>query len=70
MEFLISANNLILNNWLLPLVTKQQHKIAFWKAFDNAFHHRINHKVQDSQEKENMPEHSSEPIFEVFTTHL
>lgn len=66
MEFLISANNLILDNWLISSETKQQHEIAFEQCFPSQ-NHGINHAVQEAQK--DAPEHKDEHIFEVLTTY-
>lgn len=66
MEFLISANNLILDNWLISSETKQQHEVAFERCFPSQ-NHGINHAVQEAQK--DTPEHKDEHIFEVLTTY-
>lgn len=66
MEFLISANNLILDNWLISSETKQQHEIAFEQCFPSQ-NHGINHAAQEAQK--DAPEHKDEHIFEVLTTY-
>lgn len=63
MEFLISANNLILNNWLISSETKQQREIAFEVCFSSQ--NFLNCAVQEPQK--NMPEHNNEHVFEFLT---